>query len=80
MKLGPKEGPCGWETRAAEIAIEELQQILNCASMRGCAQCVRCSERALELVLTMARKRQPNGFGILSRLEIDMDHGRSFGL
>ena len=80
MKFGPKEGPCGWEQRAAELELEELHQILNCASARGCTQCVRCSEQALEKFLKLARKSSLYGFGGLDRLERDMDSSATFGL
>ena len=79
-KLGPKEGPCGWEQRAAELELEELHQILNCASARGCAQCVRCSELALDKFLRLARKSPLFGFGGLGQLELDMDLSAAFGL
>lgn len=79
-KFGPKEGPCGWEQRAAELDLEELHQVLNCASERGCGQCVRCSERALGEFLALARKGARFGYGALERLELDMDLSAAFGL
>ena len=72
VKIGPNEGPCGWEQRAAALDVEELHQVLNCASARGCNQCVRCSERALELMLKQARKGGPLAFLGLEGLEVDM--------
>jgi len=79
-KLGPREGPCGWDNHPAEPELERLHQILNCASSRGCGECVRCSERALELVLKMARRRGPGGVAMPSCLEPDSEDIRSFGL
>lgn len=79
-KFGPKEGPCGWEQRAAELELEELHQVLNCASARGCTHCVRCSERALEKFLTVAKMARRFGFSALERLELDMDTSAAFGL
>ncbi|MBI3447123.1 MAG: hypothetical protein HY055_17590 [Magnetospirillum sp.] len=81
VKLGPKEGPCGWEQRVAELDIEELHQVLNCASARGCHHCVRCSERALELMLTLARRKgSPLAFLGLERLEVEMELVGAIGL
>ncbi|TAN58787.1 MAG: hypothetical protein EPN20_15980 [Magnetospirillum sp.] len=79
-KFGPREGPCGWELRAAELELEELHQVLNCASGRGCNQCVRCSERALESFLAVAGKGRMFGFIAVERLELDMDFSAAFGL
>lgn len=79
-KFGPKDGPCGWEQRAADLELEELHQVLNCASERGCHLCVRCSEKALEEFLALARKTGMFGFGALERLEFDMDLSAAFGL
>lgn len=80
VKLGPKEGPCGWEQRAADLDVEELHQVLNCASERGCNQCVRCSERALELMLKQTRRGGPLAFLGLERLEGDMELVGAIGL
>lgn len=71
-KFGPKEGPCGWETHLSISDLEELHQILNCAAARGCGQCVRCSERALEKLLGIARRERDFGFLALDQLELDM--------
>ena len=71
MKYGPKEGPCGWEKRASELQLEDLHQVLNCASERGCSVWVRCSEQALEKLLMIARKERTFGFLALERLEMD---------
>ena len=79
-KYGPKEGPCGWEQRAADLELEDLHQVLNCASGRGCTQCVRCSELALETFLGLAGKARMFGFSGLDRLELDMDGSAAFGL
>lgn len=80
VKLGPEEGPCGWEQQNPEPDVEELHQVLNCASGRGCNQCVRCSELALELLLKHARKSGPMAFLGLERLEVDMEFQGAFGL
>ena len=80
VKIGPKEGPCDWERRAADLDVEELHQVLNCASGRGCNQCVRCSEWALELMLKQARKGGPLAFLGLESLEVDMELVGAFGL
>jgi len=80
VKLGPKEGPCGWERRAAELGLEELHQVLNCASERGCRSCVGCSELALEQFLALAHRTSMPGLAGLERLELDMDFSAAFGL
>ncbi|RAU23171.1 hypothetical protein CU669_03145 [Paramagnetospirillum kuznetsovii] len=79
-KYGPKEGPCGWEQRVSDLELEELHHVLNCASERGCNLCVRCSERALENLLTIARRERTFGFLALERLEMDMDMSGMLGL
>ena len=79
-KYGPKDGPCGWERRSSDIELEELHQILNCASERGCSQCVRCSERALEKVLGIARKERSFGFLALEQLEMEAEMPDLLGL
>ncbi len=79
-KYGPKEGPCGWEQRMEEMDLDELHKILNCAAGRGCNHCVRCSERALEKLLFLARKQRTFGYGALERLEVDMDMSAAFGM
>lgn len=49
---------CLWEQdQQAEICLESLQTILNCASKQGCRRCVPCSEEALDLFLKAARDR-----------------------
>ncbi len=79
-KYGPKEGPCGWEQRTVPLELEELHQVLNCASGRGCSHCVRCSEQALEQFLALATKARMFGFTAIDRLELDMDFSAAFGL
>ena len=79
-KFGPKEGPCGWQERIAELELEELRQVLVCASERGCSCCVRCSELALEAFLALARKERIFDVMALERLELDMDFSAAFGL
>jgi hypothetical protein len=79
-KVGPNEGPCGWELRPVALDVDELHQILNCASARGCNRCVKCSELALEQILKRARQ---SGRGVvvgLERLELDMEWVGAFGL
>lgn len=80
VKVGPKDGPCGWEKRPVALDVDELHQILNCASARGCSQCVKCSELALEKILIRARQ---SGRGVLTgleRLELDQELVGAFGL
>lgn len=79
-KNGPKEGPCNWEKRAAPLDVDELHHVLNCASGRGCNQCVKCSELALEQILRQARKSGRNVLTGLERLENDMEFAGAFGL
>ncbi len=79
-KYGPEEGPCDWEQRQAEIEIDDLQKILNCASCRGCCHCVRCSEHALEKLLSIARTQRTFGYPALERLELEMDMSAAFGM
>ncbi|OAN55266.1 hypothetical protein A6A04_11445 [Paramagnetospirillum marisnigri] len=80
VKFGPIEGPCGWEQRASALDLEELHQVLNCAAERGCALCVRCSERALEKLLVIARRERTFGFLALERLEAEMEVAGTLGL
>ena len=80
VKIGPKEGSCGWEMRPTPLDVEELHQVLNCASGRGCNQCVRCSEQALEQMLKQARKSGRSVVTGLERLEADMEIAGAFGL
>lgn len=79
-KIGPKDGPCAWEERAVPLDVDELHQVLNCASGRGCSQCVKCSELALEQMLTQARKIGRSVVAGLERLEADMEFAGAFGL
>ncbi len=79
-KYGPKEGPCGWDASATALDMEVLHKVLNCAAGRGCVQCVRCSERALERVLRMTRKNGELSFLGLERLEMEMDMGAALGM
>lgn len=82
LRLGPREGPCGWETQGSGVGldVEDLHQVLNCASNRGCTQCVRCSEMALEKLLHLARKESHFGFHLVTQLELDMDFSAAFGM
>ncbi|CAA7623343.1 hypothetical protein [Magnetospirillum sp. SS-4] len=79
-KYGPQEGPCDWDRRNGEMDVEELHKVLNCASERGCNQCVRCSERALEKLLVNARQQRTFGSLGLERLELEMDMSAAFGM
>jgi hypothetical protein len=79
-KFGPKEGPCGWEQRQAEMDLEDLHKVLNCAAGRGCNQCVRCSERALEKLLLIAHKQRTFGVLGIERLELEMDMSAALGM
>ncbi|CAA7619212.1 hypothetical protein [Magnetospirillum sp. UT-4] len=50
---------CGWtEGKGKPDDLDGLREILLCASRRGCQSCVECSERALEMVLSSARRRE----------------------
>lgn len=80
VKIGPKEGPCGWEQRSVPLDVDELHQVLNCASARGCNQCVKCSELALEQMLKQARQKGRSVVTGLERLEADMEFAGAFGL
>lgn len=73
VKVGPSDGPCGWEEQAEHHDVEDLHQVLNCASARGCNQCVRCSETALELMLRRAREAGRRVVAGLDRLEAEME-------
>ena len=79
-KLGPKEGPCDWESRIGSMDLEALHQVLNCAASRGCGECVRCSESALEQMLRLARRSGRTVVAGLERLEADMEFAGAFGL
>lgn len=79
-KIGPSEGPCSWEQRLVALDVDELHQVLNCASGRGCNQCVRCSELALEQILRQARRMGRSVVAGLERLEADMEFVGAFGL
>lgn len=51
---------CRWyEDEDAASNMDSLQAILNCASAQGCAHCVKCSETALEMFLTLAQDGCP---------------------
>ncbi|CUW37505.1 conserved protein of unknown function [Magnetospirillum sp. XM-1] len=80
VKIGPKEGPCGWERRPVPLDVDELHQVLNCAAARGCNQCVKCSELALEQMLRQARQKGRPVVTGLERLEADMEFVGAFGL
>lgn len=80
VKIGSKDGPCGWERRIAPLDVEELHQVLNCASGRGCCHCVKCSELALEQMLKQARNAGRVVVTGLERLETDMEFAGAFGL
>jgi hypothetical protein len=80
LKIGPKEGPCAWELRVVPLDVDELHRVLNCASGRGCNQCVRCSELALEQMLRQARQIGRNVVAGLERLEADMEFAGAIGL
>lgn len=80
FKIGSKDKPCGWEQRIVPLDVEELHQILNCASARGCSHCVKCSEIALEQMLKMARDTGRTVVTGLERLEADMEFAGAFGL
>ena len=45
-----RKEPCGWDAKGKTADIDELHDILKCASAQGCHQCVGCSEKALELL------------------------------
>jgi len=45
-----RKDPCGWESKSQVPDIEELHDILKCASAQGCRRCVGCSEKALEIL------------------------------
>lgn len=79
-KVGPKEGPCGWELRPDPPDVEELHNVLNCASARGCNLCVKCSEMALEHLLRQARQLGRGVVAGLERLEAEMELGEVLGL
>ena len=52
---------CRWHVDPqAHQSMDSLQVILNCASVQGCAECVGCSEKALELFLKAAREGCPS--------------------
>ena len=80
IKLGPKEGPCGWEVRAPSMDVDQLHKVLICATLRGCNQCVRCSEFALEHMLSLTRRLDRAGMFGVERLELDVDFAEAFGL
>jgi hypothetical protein len=80
VKIGPKEGPCGWELRPTAPEIEELHGVLNCASGRGCNLCVKCSELALEHLVREARRLGRSVVAGLERLEAEMELGEVLGL
>jgi hypothetical protein len=80
IKLDSKDGPCDWERQIVPLDVEELHQVLNCASGRGCSHCVKCSELALEQMLKVARKAGRAVVVGLERLEADMEFAGAFGL
>ena len=45
-----RKDPCGWESKSRAPDIEELHEVLKCASAQGCRHCVGCSEKALEIL------------------------------
>ncbi|MGE5516249.1 MAG: hypothetical protein ACM31D_10560 [Bacteroidota bacterium] len=52
-----QDADCPWHaSQEVEADLSALHNVLNCASLQGCSDCVPCSEQALDLFRQAARR------------------------